>query len=31
VLPLFVAFVAGVWGVVSIIVLTMVLLHIGLE
>ncbi len=31
VLPLFVAFIAGVWGVVSIIVLTMVLFHLGLE
>lgn len=31
VLPLFVAFIAGVWGVISIIVLTMVLFQLGLE
>ncbi len=31
VLPLFVAFIAGVWGVLSVIVLTMVVLNLGLE
>lgn len=31
VLPLFVAFLAGVWGVISVIVLVMVLFHVGLE
>ncbi len=31
VLPLFVAFLAGVWGVISVIVLVMVLFQLGME